>query len=133
MPVITAIINEKRPLPQVGKYRIARMHAKLLPEFNTLDERRSAMIRAYDAPELEINFRDALGDHVGPEARPTGRYVVPGDKIDEFNAAWKEILGEEIEIPGLEPLPLKHLTVSDDADGAIEAYEIVTLGELIAE
>ena len=31
--LLTNIINQARPLPQRGKYRVARMHAKLATEY----------------------------------------------------------------------------------------------------
>ena len=123
VPVIALIIREKRPLPQKGKYRLARMHAKLLPDFNTLSERRDAMIKAYDTPLVTLT----------EGAAPTGLYTVPEDKVSEFNAAWKEIGDEEIEVADLEPIPIDQLTLANDANGAIEAIELITLGDLVKE
>ncbi len=131
VPVISTIIREKRPLPQKGKYRLARMHAKLLSEYNTLAERRDAMIMAYDSPLL--TFHSSEEDPIGQRAKPSGKYTVPEEKLSEFTAAWKEIGDTEIEIADLEPIPLDQLSLSDDANGAIEAVELITLGDLVKE
>lgn len=112
--VVARIINENRPMPQRGKFRLARLHAKLLPEFTTIAARRDEMITAYD--------------HLGETLQPT----VPDDKLSEFAAAWTEIGDEEIEVD-VEPVPLGCLDLGDAADGAIQANELVTLGDLVTE
>ncbi len=123
VPVIWTIISEKRPLPQKGKYRLARMHAKLLSDFNTLAERHDAMIRAYDTQMVTMT----------DGAEPTTKYTVPEDKLPEFLAAWKEICDEEIEVGDIEPIPLEQLTLVDGANGSIEAMELISLGDLVKE
>ena len=118
--VIAAIIREQRPMPQKGKYRLARMHAKLLPEFNTATAKRDELIRAYDNKQLDA------------DGKPTGEHVVPDGKMPEFNAAWGPIAADVIEVD-VEPVPLGYLDLGDKADGSIQAAEIITLGDLIAE
>lgn len=133
--VISKIIRDARAMPQKGKYRLARMHAKLLPEFLTINERRDAMIRAYDTrmkvPDPNYsNHLDPLNKGVpmidGPE------FTVPDDKSDEFNAAWKEIADEEIDV-NVEPIPLAQLDLGASQDGSIEAGELITLGDLVKD
>lgn len=128
--LVSLIIREQRPMPQKGKYRLARMHAKLYPEFKLINERRDAMIKAYDYHQkVEVEDPDNAGQKKvvdGPE------WQVPPDKNDEFNAAWAEIAKEEIEV-AVEPIPLAYLVISDSQNGAIEANELITLGDLIAE
>jgi len=41
---LTAIINRKAPMSQKGKYRIARMHRKLMPDFQVANEQRELFI-----------------------------------------------------------------------------------------
>lgn len=120
---ISQIIRENRPMPQKGKYRLARMHAKLLPEFTMISEQRDALIKAYDHhPEI-----------YGPDgvSRPADEFSVPADKMQEFNAAWKEIGDQEIEVD-VEPIPLDQLDLGS-ANGSVTASELVTLGELVRE
>lgn len=123
--VVSQIIRENRPMPQRGKYRLARLHAKLLPEFTTLNERRDAMIAAYD-------HREVMPGPVEGELVPAPNLSVPLDKMPEFTAAWNEIGNEEIDV-AVEPIPLDQLDLGVSADGSILASEMVTLGDLVAE
>lgn len=122
--VVAQIIRENRPMPIKGKYRLARLHAKLLPEFTAAAARRDEMITAYDHHE-ETPVVDGPGI-------PSPQFSVPPDKMPEFTAAWAEIANEEIEVD-VEPLPLSCLDMGDNSDGAISASELVTLGELVVE
>lgn len=125
-PVLAAIINEKRPMPQKGKYRVARLHAKLLPEYNVIATQRDALITAYDyrAPDVV--------DGVIILDKPSATFSVPLDKVGEFNEAWKAIAETTITVE-VEPIPLEHLTLADDTNGSIEAHELATLGDLVTE
>lgn len=111
--VVAQIIRENRPMPQKGLYRLARLHAKLAPEFKPISERRDAMIEAYEHRE---------------EGADT--FSVPLDKMPEFNAAWAEIAGDEIEVD-VQPVPLDYL--DGGGVGVITAAELVTLGDLVRE
>lgn len=122
--VISRIINDNRPMPQKGKYRLARMHAKLYAEYVTINERREAMIKAYDVHETVIN---AAGESV-----PTENFMVPAYKLEEFNAAWK-IIGDEVIDVDVTPIPLGYLDLGEERDGSISSNEIITLGELVTE
>ena len=117
--VISKIIREARPMPQKGKYLLARMHAKMLPEFNAVNDQRDKMIGAYDYHEVT--------DGVASQA-----FSVPTDKMAEFNAAWKPIADAEIEVD-VQPIPLSALDLGSMSNGSIEANELLTLGELISE
>ena len=110
--VLAAIINEKRPLPTKGVYRVTRLHAKLFPEFNTVNEQRTAKIVSYD--------------HKNEDDQP----AVPDDKMPEFVAWWNEIAGEEIEV-GIEPIPLDQLCI-DGQEASISFAEFAVLGDLVA-
>lgn len=116
--VLSQIIREKRPAPQKGAYRLARMHAKLLPEFQTIAAQRDALITAYD--------------HKVPSAIPGApdENRVPDDKLTEFQEAWKKIAEEEIEVD-VEPIPLSQLDLGDSVAASITASELITLGELV--
>lgn len=126
--VVSTIIRENRAMPTKGKYRLARLHAKLLPEFQTLSGQRDAMITAYDHHPM-IKAKDAAG--VETEVLST-EFGVPADKLAEFAAAWNEIGDQEIEVD-VESVPLAYLELADSVDGSVTAHELVTLGDLVRE
>lgn len=104
--VLATIINENRHMPTKGKYRVARMHAKLFPEFTTANDQRSEKILSYE--------------HRNEADQPS----VPDDKMPEFIAWWKEVASEEIEV-NVEPIPI-------DLLDNISYAEFQTLAELVA-
>lgn len=128
-PTIVAIINEKRPLPQKGNYRIGRMYDHLTPEFKRADSERSELVKKFgeEIKEAPKTKEDPLGQG---EPQPTGRWQVRQDspRWPEFEAAVNEFLAQEIEVVG-EPIPLASL---GDA-GSIEAHEFLALGALVRE
>lgn len=128
---VAQIIRDNRPMPQKGKYRLARLHAKLLPEYTTLNERRDAMITAYDHHPM-VSGPKSAEDPLGQQLVPSDQFGVPADKAAEFTAAWKEIGEQEIEVD-VEAVPLAYLELGDSVDGSITANELVTLGELVCE
>lgn len=128
--VLTRIINEQREMPQKGKYRIARMHAKLLPEFKVIDARRDEMIKAYGNPQVKTETNPENGEVTITPVE--GQWQVPADKMPEFTAAWKVIGDEEIDVD-VQPIPLAYLSGNDQENGAIEASELITLGDLVQE
>ncbi len=128
MLTVTNIINRQCAMPQRGKYLLARMHTKLLPEFKVLDARRDEMIKAYG----EQQMREEADPETGlPVKVPVeGEWQVPADKMAEYTAAWKLVGDEEIDVD-VQPLPLRALSLPDGSDGMIEAAELITLGELV--
>lgn len=130
--VVAQIIREQRPLPQKGRYRLARLHSKLFPEFTTANERRDAMIMAYDH---HAQVPDPAWDGAGTAQPPlveSPNFHVPDDKMAEFNAAWSEIGDQEIEVD-IEPIPLSQLDLGDSVEGSITANEFLTLGDLVKD
>ncbi len=124
--VVAQIIREGRPMPQKGKYRLARLHAKLYPEYEVATKRRDEMIKAYETHQQVPATPPAEGMVDGPE------WIVPDDKLEDFNAAWKVISEEVIDID-VQPIPLAYLDRGDTVDGAISAAEITILGDLVTE
>lgn len=123
--VLSQIIRERRPMPQKGAYRVARVHAKLKPEFDTIAVQRDALINAYD---YKAKPKDPATGRVIEDApeQPT----VPDDKMPEFLENWKKIAEEEIEVD-VEPIPLAQLDLGDSVAASINASELITLGELV--
>ena len=126
-PILAQIIAEKRPLPLKGSYRLARMHGKLMPEFQTIAQKRDAMIIAYNY-KAHPDGRQAEGDENPDVLVPT----VPPAKIEEFQAKWADLVAEEIEVD-VQPVPLSQLDLGDDVAGAITALELMGLGELVLD
>lgn len=117
VPALDAIIREKRPMPQLGKFRLARMHARLLAEFATANVLRDELITRH-------------GDR-----REDGTFWVPPERLAEFNADWDPIAAATVEVD-IAPVHLADLllgTSADPANGAIEVNELLALGELVAE
>lgn len=111
-PLVTAIINEKRSMPQIGKFRLARLHAKLKPEYDTAAAQYDALVVKH-------------GDAVIGDAGPTGAFRVTDEHMPEFTAEWRPIGDTEVEVD-VEPLRIHELD-------SVEAHEIVTLGDLVTE
>lgn len=121
LPIIDRIVSEKCPLTVKGAYRMARLHAKMLPEFRLLEQRRDALIESY-------NYKAV------PQGAPEGAEpvaTVPPEKLGEFFAAWAEIGKEEIEFD-LQPLPLSCIGPAD-AESPVNAAEMLALGDLLID
>lgn len=115
------IMQEKRQMPQRGKFLVARMHAKLLPEFKLLNETRDSMISAYDHT---VSVPNGGPDEEGTPTFDT-KIAVPEDKVPEFNEIWGKLILTEIDVD-VSPISIS------DLDN-IEAIEISLLGELLTE
>lgn len=126
-PLITTIINQNRPLPQKGAYRLARLYAKLKPEYDLIEARRNAMIGAYGHKEMLTATDVETGQDVQTEAE---NFSVPMDKMPEFNAAWAEVANEEIEVD-VQPVPLAQ--IDNGGMAAITAGELILLDDLVCE
>ena len=113
------IIDRGAAMPVEGRYRVIRMHAKLLTEFAPICEQRDALISAYD-------YREEI------DGVPSLQFSVPVDKMAEFSAAWKDIAEQEIEVE-VEPLPLGQLELDHDVEGSVSFAELIALGDLVAD
>ena len=118
MQALDAIIRDKRPMPQLGKFRLARMQAKLLPEFQTANAQRAELIRKYGQPRLD------------------GQTEVTRENMALFNAEWEPIAEADVEVD-VGPIRLCDLDLSNEGDpvlnGALEASELLLLGDLVTE
>lgn len=124
--ILSAIIREKRPLPTKGAYRVARMHSKLLPEFNVANDKRDELIKAYD-------YKPKIAGPDGETMLEAENFSVPDDKLPEFLKAWREIADVEITIADLEPIPLAQLDLGDGIASSIHAGELLDLGDLVTD
>lgn len=117
MQALDAIIRDKRPMPQLGKYRLARLHAKLAPEFTWANAQRDELIRKHG------------------ETMQDGQFGVPPERMAAFLDEWDPIATALVDVD-VEPVCLGDLALGppdDPANGAVEASELVLLGDLVAE
>jgi hypothetical protein len=112
--LISAIIRDRRPMPQRGKFHLARMHARLMPEWTVASARRDELIEAYHCWNDEAQA-----------------WAVPPEMTEHFNAAWKDIASIEIDVE-VQPVALADLDLAGQ-NGGIEAHELALLGELVVE
>lgn len=129
--MVAQIIRAGRPMPQKGKYRLARMHAKLMPEFTIINDQRDALIRSYEF-HAKVNGPSTREDPLGQDIIDSPEFTVPANKLEEFSAAWAKIAEEEIEVD-VQPIPLAQLDLGDDTNGSVEASELAVLGTLVEE
>ena len=142
-PILANIMRENRPLPSKGKYRIARMHRKMQTEWDTIAERYNAMIKTYDhqrrVHEIEKSDGKRVVERVSDEeyaamsdeakAKTVMQDAVPDDKLPEFQAKWKELAAEEIDV-AIDPIPLDQLCI-DGEEGGISIAEFSVLADLV--
>lgn len=132
-PVITSIINQERPIPQKGQYRIARLYAKLKPEYELIVAERLKVIEPYGHKVPTINGRviaPAEQEMSNPDAVVMVAGVPPG-KADEFAGWWKDYANEEIEVD-VQPIPLDQLDNGSDV-ASVKAGELIILDDLVKE
>ncbi|MBU6430461.1 MAG: hypothetical protein KGR26_15700, partial [Cyanobacteria bacterium REEB65] len=121
-----------------GKYLLARMHTKLMPEFKVIDARHDEMVKSYGNPQTEeiVAAEDDAANNVkaGDKIiRPVdGQWQVPPDKMDEFTKAWDAICDEDIDVD-VQPIPLLALCMPNGTEGLIEAGEFIILGDLVTD
>lgn len=132
VPVLTGLINRECPMAIKGRYRVARMYAKLKVEFDTVQERRDAMIKAYDTKQqIPDPTFVATSEGEPPRMIDGSNFMVPEDKLVEFNAAFKQITDEMVDVE-IDPIPLVYLEANPPEAG-IKAGELVLLGDLVKE
>lgn len=107
------IILERRVLPQIGAYRLARLHAQLEPEALLIEQKRLQIIK------------DLVGEE--PNDGPTG-YKVPPEQMKDYTAGWTELSNQIVQI-NCRPVNLMHLGIN----ASITAEEFLKLGSLIVE
>lgn len=131
--ILAAIINEKRPLPPKGKYRVTKMHKTLFVDFTTLNDARTAKIKTYDHQQPTI---DGLPVPATPEnladANMVMKDAVPDSEMPGFVAWWNEIASVEMDV-NIEAIPIDQLSLSDTEVGSIDYREFAVLGDLVGE
>lgn len=133
MVTLTQIIRDKRKLPLRGSYHLARLHAKLQPDFEVISAKRDEVIKSFGVhnkirdPRIDpLEYPAAVPMVDGPD------FIVPPELQGEFVAKWKVIGDEEIEID-VQPVSLDSLDLGPTIPGELTAIELCLLGELIKE
>lgn len=129
--VLATIINESRPMPLKGAYRLARLHAKLKPEFDVVSTKRDELIMAYDHHEM-VPGPQSKEDPLGQILVPSPQFSVPPAKQEEFAKAWTDLAKEEIDID-VPPMPLSQFDPGPGKASPLTALELSSLGDLIVD
>lgn len=137
---LAKIIDDKRPLPGKGAYRVVRMHTKLLAEFNVLNTQRTAKIATYGheawadrGGNIAVSAEDAIewNKTAADDKKFVLQSCVPADKMPDFVSWWGEIASVEIDV-NVEPIPIDQLCL-DGKEASITFAEFAVLGELVTE
>lgn len=120
VPLLALIIRERRPMSQIGKYKVMRLHAKLLPEFNVIAAQRDELIKAYDWHPPKTELEPQIVEDI---------FAVPPDKVEDFLSKWGKLAAAEIEVD-VEAVPIGNFDIG--GNGSIEANELAILGDLIS-
>lgn len=134
--VISTILRERRPMPQRGKFALAKMHSALLPKWEEIDKQRDELIKTYNhhpvmrraataadtEEEIKIGYVEKVSDEFG----------VPDDKARDFAEKWKLIGEDEVEAD-VKPISVKLFDLGTGSDGSIEGAEIIEMGNLVIE
>ena len=127
---VAAIINQNRPMPQKGSYRLARMFAKLKPEYDLIAARRDEMIEEYGHKAMVPGPKTA-DDPLGQNLVPAENFSVPPEDMPKFTKDWAEVANEEIDV-NVEPMPLAYFD-RGDGTSVITAAELIFLDDLVTE
>lgn len=134
--VISTILRERRPMPQRGKFALAKMHTALLPKWEEINEQRDELIKSYNHhPVLRraVTAQDGEEDIArGYVEKVSDEFGVPDDKAKDFAEKWK-ILGEDEVECDVKPISVRMFDLGTGSDGSIEGAEIIEMGNLVTE
>lgn len=112
---LASIARRAPSMPQVGKYRLARMHRKLAEEYEPAAKQRADLIRKFGLPE------------------DRGNIAVDPAKMDDYLAEWAPIGALQVDVD-VEAVLLDGLTFPGlNENGPLEVGELVALGDLVTE
>ena len=119
MTTLTQIINRPRNIPQLAKFRIAKLHTQLSPFYkNNVQNPQNVLIQQFGEEIL-----DEQGQSKGwgvNEKSP---------KFKEFQEAWAKEQEKVVDLGRVSPLTWQ--SFGDSPVGGIEANEIVFLGPFV--
>jgi hypothetical protein len=110
---LKTIVEGKRLMPMRGKFLLARLYGKLLPELMLAEQRRNELIASYETA-----------------GETPGSFTVPHHRIAEFTAAMTEMGAIEIEVD-VEPVAFADLDLGAGQNGGVEVGELIALGDFV--
>ena len=118
---LTIILGaQKRNIPTIPKFKLARMHDVLDPLFNPLEEFRIGLIHKYGEEQFADEAKTvSVGWQLGQNT----------DKYKEFEKEWEEFRAQTQEV-SVTPIPLA--SFGDVSDG-LDVAEFKLLGPLVTE
>lgn len=129
---LAMIINDRRPMPGKGTYRVTKMHKALFAEFTTLNDARTAKIQTYGFKQPTLNgvlVEETPENISNPEL--VLQDAVPAVMMPEFLDWWKDIASVEADV-NVEPIPIEQLCTAD-GESSITFAEFTALGDLVSD
>jgi hypothetical protein len=115
---LASIIRNDRAMPQIAKFKVARMHTFLEPYYKTIEDRRIAAVQQFG----EEQFHDE------EKTKSKGWGIAENsDAMKLYLAAWDAIRAQEMEV-NIHPLTLQLL---GDSENGPAAGEFKMLGPLV--
>lgn len=115
---ITALIATKQP-PGTA-FKLLTLQKALAPKIEAFDKQRLEWIDELGTP-IKIN-KPGEPDIDGPK-----QLLVDDPNFKEFEKRFDEVMAEEVELPGVEPIPFERL-----GDALVSAAELMSLGVFLA-
>lgn len=118
--VLAGIIRRPRQLPQLAKYKIAKMHNLLSPIYDKIEEERIALVEKYG----HETFHDEA------KTKSKGWEVEEGSEAMKlYRPAWDAVRSRVLQV-AITPLTMQLL---GDSEHGIEAGEFKFLGPLVVD
>lgn len=120
MIALAQIITRPRQIPQLAKYRIAKLHSSLEPDFAKIEDARVALVHEHG--------QEIFADEAKTISQ--GWQVQPGTEgFKKYIDGWNAIRGQEFEV---NVLPITLESLGNETSG-IEAGEFKMLEKFIVE
>lgn len=118
---LTQLVNRPRNIPQVAKFRIAKLHSHLAPFYkNSAKGPLDALIQQFGEEQVD------------GQGKPKGWGVTEqSPKYAEFTKAWEEERQKTVDVGRVSPITWQ--SFGDASTGGIEANEIVYLGPFVTQ
>lgn len=110
---------KERTIPQLGKYRLAKLHRMLEPHYTAVENLRAALIQELGEERF---FDDEKTQSKGWGIDETG----PGMKA--YVERWNDLRAFSVSLPGVSPIPLGAL---GDHENGLKLVELRLLDEFI--
>jgi hypothetical protein len=117
---LVAIIRRPRMIPQMAKFKIARMHDTLEPHYKEIEDARVALVQKYGHEVFEDEEKTkSKGWQIDENSNEMKQYI----------AEWDAIRAQEREV-NITPITLQSL---GDSENGVEAGEFKYLRRLVVD